>query len=190
MSNLRPLLVTVFAAATCGVALAQNAPPLLDRMTGTWDVRQRMWPGPDAAAVDLPPAIAHRQLIGGTYLEEVMEPSGGPSPPASFRRNALLNYNAVTKRYEYTSLDTRGPQTMTEQSARLDPQRPFMELNLQGGTFVAPEWGSARNVKFKYRLTIGSIQDNQQTVQLYFTPQSVLPRKEFLAFEYVYSRRP
>jgi hypothetical protein len=104
MLNLRLVLVTIFAAATCGIALAQNAPQLLERMTGTWDVRQRMWPGPDAAAVDLPPAIAHRQLIGGTYLEEVMEPG--------------------------------------------------------------------------------------QTVQLYFTPQSVLPRKEFLAFEYVYSRRP
>lgn len=30
---------------------------------------------------------------------------------------------------------------------------------------------------------------DKQTVQLYLTPQKVLPKKEFLAFEYVYSQR-
>jgi len=27
-------------------------------------------------------------------------------------------------------------------------------------------------------------------VQLHLTPETVLPKKEFLAFEYVYSKRP
>jgi len=150
-----------------------------------------MWPGPGGAAVDLPAAIARRELVGGTYLEEVMEPIRSEATQSvSFRRNALLNYNAVTKRYEYTSLDTRAPQLMMEASPRVDPQLASGELKLQGGVFVAPEWGSAKNVAFKYRLTIGSIKDGKQTVQLYLTPRSVLPKKEFLAFEYVYTRRP
>ena len=54
--------------------------------------------------------------------------------------------------------------------------------------FVAPEWGSAKNVPFNYRLTIGRIEVGKQTVQLYLTPQKVLPKKEFLAFKYVYSQ--
>jgi hypothetical protein len=119
-----------------------------------------------------------------------MEPeSGGSTQSASFRRNAFLNYNAVTKRYEYTSLDTRAPQLMVETSPRLDSPRASEELKLQGGSFLAPEWGDSKNVTFKYRLTIGIIKDGRQTVRLYFTPENVLPKKEFLAFEYVYTRR-
>lgn len=190
MLKLSSFLAAAFAATTGSTAVAQQAPQALQHMAGTWEVRQRMWPGPGAAAVDLPAAIARRQLIGGKYLEEVMEPIGGEATQsASFRRNAFLNYNAVTKRYEYTSLDTRAPQLMVETSPRIDPQLDSGELKLQGGVFVAPEWGSAKNVTFKYRLTIGSIRDGKQTVRLYLTPQSVLPKKEFLAFEYVYIRR-
>lgn len=97
----------------------------------------------------------------------------------------------VTKRYEYTSLDTRAPQPMTEVSLPADPQRvPAAELKLQGGVFLTPEWGNAKNVPFRYRLSIGEIEDDKQTIQLYLTPQSVLPNKEFLAFEYVYTRLP
>src|SRR5450631_4129488 len=59
-----------------------------------------------SAAADLPSAIARRDLMGGKYLEETMEPtSSEATPSAFFRRNAFLNYNLVTKRYEYASLD-------------------------------------------------------------------------------------
>src|SRR5262245_55161184 len=170
MLKLGSFLVAAFAATAGSIAVAQEAPQLLQYMAGTWDVQQRMWPGPGAAAVDLPAAIARRQLIGGKYLEEVMEPmSGEATQSASFRRNAFLNYNAVTKRYEYASLDTRAPQLMVETSPRVDPYLASEETKLQGGVFVAPEWGSAKNVTFKYRLTIGSIKDGKQTVQLYLT---------------------
>jgi hypothetical protein len=109
----------------------------------------------------------------------------------AFHRNAFLNYNSVTRRYEYTSLDTRAPQLMMEMSRPVDPRRvPAAELILQGGDFLAPEWGSAKNVRFKYRLSIGEIKNDQQTIQLFLTPTSVLPHEEFLAFEYVYTRRP
>ena len=192
MSKLGLLLVIVFAPMVSLIAVAQETPPLLQRMAGTWDVQQRMWPGPGAAAADLPSALAHRDLMGGKYLEETMEPtSGEAASSAFFRRSAFLNYNFVTKRYEYMSLDTRASQLMMEMSATADPQGlSAAELKLQGGVFVAPEWGSAKNVPFRYRLSIGEIEHDKQTIRLYFTPQSVLPMEEFLAFEYVYTRRP
>jgi hypothetical protein len=37
-----------------GVATA-----LIQQMIGTWDVRQRMWLGAAANAINLPPAVAH-----------------------------------------------------------------------------------------------------------------------------------
>ena len=191
MSKLAFLLATA-SAVMSAIVVAQETPSLLQRMAGTWDVQQRMWSGPGAAAADLPPAIARRDLMGGKYLEETMEPTTSEATPSTFfRRNAFLNYNPVTKRYEYTSLDTRAPQLMMETSPPDEPQQlSAAELKLQGGVFVAPEWGSAKNVPFRYRLSIGEVEHEKQTIRLYFTPQSVLPNKEFLAFEYVYTRRP
>src|SRR6266487_344486 len=172
-------------------SLAQGHTELLTRMTGTWDVQQRMWPGPKNDPIALPAAIAQRRLIRDTYLEEVMQPvDDGPGQPGSFSRHALLNYNPVTSQYEYTSLDTRGPQLMVEQSRPIASGASGTELALQGGSFLAPEWGSAKNIRFKYRLTIGAVKENQQTVRLFLTPQTVLPKTEFLAFEYVYTKRP
>jgi hypothetical protein len=185
----------VLAAAAWGVAAgahAQDASPLLQRMAGTWDVQQRMWPGPGATAVELPNAVAQRQLVDGKYLEESMEPAADHAPqPAAFHRHALLTYNPVAKRYEYTSLDSRAPQLMTEIGSPLPASDPGGPVRLQGGRFLAPDWGGAKNVSFRYRLTIGPVQaDGKQTVQLHLTPEAVLPKKEFLAFEYVYSKRP
>jgi hypothetical protein len=79
---------------------------------------------------------------------------------------------------------------MSEKSLPTEVSIESKELKLSGGTFVAPEWGPAKNVRFKYRLTVGAVQDGRQTVELYLTPQSVLPKKEFLAFEYKYIRQP
>src|ERR1700722_1995074 len=190
MLKLGSLLVATFAPILGAISVAQETSPLLQRMVGTWDVQQRMRSGPGAAAVELPSAIARRELVGGKYLEENMEPSSGEATQA-FHRSAFLNYNSVTRRYEYTSLDTRAPQLMMEMSRPVDPQRvPAAELKLQGGEFLAPEWGGAKNVRFKYRLSIGEIKNDQQAIQLFLTPASVLPKEEFLAFEYVYTRRP
>jgi Protein of unknown function (DUF1579) len=170
-------------------AVAQVAPQLLERMAGTWQVEERMWPGPDAAAVELPPAIAHRRLIGGKYLEEVMVNRDSKAPAdAIFQRHSFLNFNAVTGRYEYSSLDTRAPQLMTELSAAVGAAPLGPDLSLQGTEFLAPQWGAARNVPFRYRLTLGELRDRRQTVRLYLTPQAVLPPREFLAFEYVYRK--
>jgi hypothetical protein len=190
MLKLSSLLVATFAPMVGAIVVAQDTSPLLQRMVGTWDVQQRMRSGPGAAAVELPSAIARRELVGGKYLEENMEPTSAEATQ-SFHRSAFLNYNSVTRRYEYTSLDTRAPQLMMEMSRPVEPQPvPATGLKLQGGAFLAPEWGGAKNVRFKYRLSIGEVKNDQQTIQLFLTPASVLPNEEFLAFEYVYTRRP
>ena len=192
MSRVSVFLIAALAASVGTIAAAQEAPQRLQQMVGTWQVQQRMWPAPGAEAVDLPPAVARRQLIDGKYLQEVMESSGAEAgQSASFRRHAFINYNAVARRYEYTSLDTRAPQLMTELGSRITAEPAATEtLKLQGGVFLAPEWGNTKDVPFKYRLTVGAVKDGRQTVQLYLLPQAVLPKKEFLAFEYVYTRRP
>lgn len=171
-------------------AFAEEPKGLLRTMAGTWDVQQRMWPAPGAAAIALPPAIAQRRLVRDTYLEEVMQPLDEQTEQSgAFSRSAYFNYNAVTSRYEYTSIDTRAPQLMVERSAPSPKGATPSELKLQGSEFLAPTWGSAKNVKFSYRLTLGMINNNQQIVRLYLTPRTKLPKTEFLAFEYVYTKK-
>ena len=62
------------------------------------------------------------------------------------------------------------------------------DVRLNGGSFIASQWGEARNVEFKYRLTMGEVRKDQQVVRLYFTPKGE-DAKGFLAFEYVYTRQ-
>ena len=136
-------------------------------------------------------AIAHSRLVGGAFLEEVMELAPG-SKESPFSRIACFNYNAVNQQYEYFSIDTRAPQTMNERSHETDvasKAQNQVELVLYGDSFVAPRWGEVTNAAFRYRLTIGEIRDDRHVVRLYLTPQSRESAKEFLAFEYVYTRR-
>jgi hypothetical protein len=186
-------LLTAVACAN-GAPLGVNgndaATPLIKQMIGTWDVRQRMWPGAAAKAIDLPPAVAHRVLLGSAILQEVMTPAT-KSSEAPFTRVAYLDYNAVTQQYEYFSLDTRAPQMMNERSLAAGAQgksRHRGGLTLYGGRFVAPQWGESENVPFRYRIVVGHVEKEQQAVRLYLTPQSGAKTKEFLAFEYVYTR--
>jgi hypothetical protein len=167
------------------------APTLIRQMAGTWDVQQRMWPGSDAKPIQLPPAVAHRRLLGGAFLEEIMELAPG-SKEAPFTRIACFNYNMVNQQYEYFSIDTRGPQMMNERSYETGVQSKAQDqgvLVLYGDSFVAPRWGEMTNAAFRYRLTIGEVQNDRHVVRLYLTPQSGESAKEFLAFEYIYTRR-
>jgi hypothetical protein len=187
---------SVCCIALCSVAHAQNAPSknsaptLMQQMVGTWKVQQRMWPSFGAEAINLPPAVARRHLMAGGFLEEVMEPAK-KSRKASFTRIAYFNYNAVNQQYEYFSLDSRAPQMMNEWSDKTEEQsnRGKEGIKLNGGSFVAPQWGEAKNVAFTYRLAVGGIESNSQVVQLYLTPQAGESPREFLAFEYVYTRQ-
>ena len=164
-------------------------PPLVRRMAGTWKVEQRMWPGSGAYAITLPAAVARRRVVRGGFLEEVME--GIPGSQEPFTRIANFNFNAVTRRYEYVSLDSRAPQMMTEKSeaeGAPSKMREDDEISLDGDLFVAPRWGNSTNVTFRYRLVIGGVLKDRQVVRLFLTPQSKDAGKEFLAFEYVYTR--
>ncbi len=169
-------------------AVAAGPGERLAGMAGTWDVQQRMWQGPEADPVELPSAIAQRRLVQQAYLEEDMMHVPGAADP--FNRRAVLNFNPVTSRYEYISIDTRAPQLMVELSVPQDDEASASGIRLQGGSFLAPEWGTAKNVRFNYRLTIGAIEGNRQIVRLYFTPENGMPTNEFVAFEYVYVRKP
>ena len=191
---------SVCCVAFCSIAYAQNAPPhapsnnsssyLMQQMVGTWKVQQRMWPGFGAEAINLPQAVARRHLIAGAFLEEVMEPAK-KSDKESFIRTAYFNYNADSQQYKYFSLDSRAPQMMNERSDKAAEQsKPDKGgIKLYGGSFVAPQWGEAKNVAFTYRLTVGEIEKDRQVVQLYLTPQAGESPKEFVAFEYVYTRQ-
>lgn len=182
--------------ALCSFAHAQDAPgkssapTLMQQMVGTWKVQQHMWPGFGAEAINLPPAVARRHLMVGGFLREVMEPVKKYAK-TSFIRTAYFNYNIVNQQYEYFSLDSRAPQMMNERSDKTEEQsNPGKDgIKLNGGSFVAPQWGEAKNVAFTYRLVVGGIENNSQIVQLYLTPLAGENSKEFLAFEYVYTRQ-
>jgi hypothetical protein len=146
-----------------------------------------MWTDPKAKAINLPPALAHRRLVGGTYVQEIMEPAQ-ESEQHSLTRTAYINFNPVSQQYEYFSIDTRAPQQMHYQSERQVKQETAA-VKLHGGLFVAAQWGDAKNVTFRYRLVLGEVKSDQQMIRLYLTPQSGKGRHEFLAFEYVYTRR-
>lgn len=182
----------VWLALLSSLAYAQepvNKPPsvtaLMQQMSGTWQVHTRMWPGRNAKAVDLPPAVARRELIRDVYLQETMElgekPEGAP-----FTRIAYFSYNWINQQYEYFSLDSRLPQMMSYALPGANRTRDG-KVELSGTSFVAPEWGGDKNVPFMYRLAIGPVENNRQVIQLFLTGQS-REGSEFLAFEYVYRR--
>lgn len=173
----------VFAGGGCS-----GAGSLLREMAGVWDVQQRMWPGPRAEAIQLPPAVAHRRLVQGAFLQESMEPAHGVAQE-SFTRIATFNCNAVNRQFEYFSIDSREPQMMSERSLSLPPSGAPGGVQLYGESFVAPRWGEARNAAFRYRLAVGGVEQGRQIVGLYLLPLSGDGSDEFLAFEYVYTRR-
>lgn len=163
---------------------------LIERMAGTWDVRASAWLGPDAKPI-VQSTVARRLFIGNGLLEEVMTPSPGSDGPA-FTRVAFLSYNAVTSSYEYLSWDTRAPQMMYQVSGAVgvpgERQGSRAIWFYLVDNFVVPKWGDATNVAFKQRLMIEP-GDNRQVVRLYWTRLSGKPTKEFLAGEYVYTRK-
>jgi hypothetical protein len=176
-------------ASNC--ARSQDSPPVLAQMLGKWTVTERMWSGPGAAPIALPDATAQRRIVGDSLIEETMVAVNGSK--SSFTRIADLNFNAVTHRFEYFSWDSRAPQVMSEKSrdiAGVAGGSDQRAVELDGGTFLAPQWGKLKNASFKYRLELGPIQHDRQVVQLYFTPQSGPSTTEFLAFEYVYEKHP
>lgn len=50
--------------------------------------------------------------------------------------------------------------------------------------------GGDADVPFAYRLEVGPVEGDEQVVHLFLTPQTGGDQREFLAFEYVYTRQP
>lgn len=182
--SLLPLAAVALTPSAAQLGSAGSTPPLLREMAGTWSVKEWMWPGPHAKPVALPDAVAYRRLLGGEFLEERM--IGLPRSAAAFTRVCFLNYNSMSGRYEYFSIDTRLPQMMNERST--GPAMTHGTIGLYGGTFVAPQWGSAANVPFRYRILLSSVQGGSQTVELYLTPIPAGQSRGFMAFKYIYTR--
>ncbi len=196
----RIALLVLYVAATTGLVSGQSQSAaaygagdrqsLIQRMTGTWQVRQRMWTGPGAEATELPPAVAHTRLVGRTILEEEMQLAPG-AHGEPFTRIAYFDYNTVDKQFEYFSIDTRAPQMMRESSCGNVAQNMAKDqgaISLCGGMFVAPKWGNASNMAFRYRLVIVPVSQSQHVIRLFLSPVSSETADEFLAFEYDYSR--
>ena len=174
-----------------GAATAAAQDPIFPQMVGTWEVEQRIWTGPNVPPTQLPPAVARRRLIGGMFLEEVMEaaPFSAQEP---FTRVAYFNYNRVTQRYEANSIDTRAPQMMYEKSyddstRNAGPGQRVLRVLVQDN-FVLPRWGNTVNAAFKGRKVI-EVEKDRQVVRLYWTPLAGEKAEEFLAGEYVYTRQ-
>lgn len=186
-------LGTLAMAATAGAAVMGDqarvdaAATLVHSMLGTWDVKEWMWPAPGGTAVQLPSAVAQRQLVGSDFIQETMSATPGSKGP--FTRLAYFGYNAVNQNYEYFSLDTRAPQMMNERSFGASGAAPRNAIDLLGSTFVAPQWGRFTNAAFRYRLVVGPVQHDSQEVVLYLTPLSGAGQPEFEAFKYLYTRR-
>ena len=193
--------VRAFRSATFGVLVAlaciahgqsaatgkpDSVTSFLPQMAGSWNVQAQMWPGPGAQPVALAPAIARRRFVENAFVEEVMEPVE-TSAQGRFTRVAYLSYNAINQQFEYFSLDTRLPQMMSYAAPGANKVRAG-KIELSGSSFVAPEWGARKNVPFMYRLTLERVSGDRQVVQLFLTEQAP-QAKEFLAFEYVYSRQ-
>lgn len=170
-------------AHPASVTVSDKHRVLLDQLVGTWDVRQRMWTGPDSDPVTLPDAIAHRRLVHGAYVEEEMTLAEG-ADGEPFTRSAVISWNGVNQSYEYFSLDSRLPQMMMYPTAAERGGSFWFPLE---EPFVAPTWGDDSDVPFTARLQLRP-GEHQQVVRLYLRRLSAEPTEEFLAFDYVYTR--
>lgn len=168
--------------------IAGVLPPagVLQAMEGEWTVHQWMRAGPGARLVELPPAVAHRVLVDQAFIQETMTASTGPS----FTRIAFVLFNAASEQYEYASVDSRLPQLMAYALPGAN-RREGATLHFTGSTFVAPAWGERKNVPFLFRFELGPVTDGQQRARLYLKELGVGSGAgpEFIAFEYLYSRR-
>ena len=157
---------------------------LLRTAVGTFDVHSQLWPA-DGAEPIVTDAVARRRMVDDLYLEEIMEPGTGASEP--FSRICYLDFNPLSGRWEYVSLDTRIPaQLMYELSNdHILGDRSTVVLHLP--TFTLPGWGTevtGQSVRQRREITLAN-PDHQEVRQYWSLPNA----SEYLAVEYLYSRR-
>ena len=158
---------------------------LLRSMVGTWKVDQRVWMGPGAQPVTSPSFIAHRQLIGN-FLQEKMEPVPG-SGVDSFTRFAYFSFNNASHHWEYIVIDTRYPILMYETSFD-NTEKNGNEFTVYLPEFIVPPFNKemAGQLGKERRVVIVDGPDRNVVRQYWTLPAG----KEYLAFEYVYTRQP
>jgi Protein of unknown function (DUF1579) len=158
---------------------------LLRTAVGTFDVHSQLWPEADAEPI-VTDAVARRRMVDDMYLEEVMEPGPGATEP--FSRICYLDFNPLSRRWEYVSLDTRIPaQLMYELSNGHNlGDRSTVVLHLP--VFSLPGWGTevtGQSVRQRREITLAD-PDRQEVRQYWTLPDA----PEYLAVEYLYTRRP
>jgi hypothetical protein len=158
---------------------------LLRTAVGTFDVRNKLWPVAGAEPI-VTDGVARRRMVDDLYLEEIMEPGAGAAEP--FSRICYLDFNPLSGRWEYVSLDTRIPaQLMYELSNdRTLGKESTVVLHLP--VFALPGWGTdvtGQSVRQRREISLAD-PDHQEVRQYWSLPNA----SEYLAVEYLYSRQP
>jgi len=157
---------------------------LLRPLSGTFTVENRLWPEPGAEPVSSV-AVARRRMVDDMYLEEVMEPPAGDGQPA-FTRISYLGFNAVNRRWEYVSLDTRIPAQLMYELSVDDTLGAGQVLVLQLPGFTLPGWGPEVTGQWaRQRRELALENPDRQAMRQYWTLPAV---PEYLAVTYEYTR--
>lgn len=157
---------------------------LLRTAVGIFDVRSQLWPQAGAEPIATN-AVARRRMVDDMYLEEVMEPGPGASEP--FSRICYLDFNPLSRRWEYVSLDTRIPAQLMYELSNDDHLGDRSAVVLHLPVFSLPGWGATvTGQSVRQRREIVLADPDRQEVRQYWT----LPdAPEYLAVEYLYTRR-
>ena len=112
---------------------------LLRTAVGTFDVHSQLWPSEGAEPI-VTDAVARRRMVEDLYLEEIMEPGAGAPEP--FSRICYLDFNPLSRRWEYVSLDTRIPAQLMYEISNDHTLGDQSTVVLHLPTFALPGWGT------------------------------------------------
>jgi hypothetical protein len=157
---------------------------LLRTAVGTFDVHSQLWPAHGAEPL-VTEAVARRRMIDDLYLEEIMEQETGAPDP--FSRICYLDFNPLSRRWEYVSLDTRIPAQLMYELSNDHTLGDRSTVVLHLPIFALPGWGSevtGQSVRQRREITLAH-PDHQEVRQYWSLPNA----SEYLAVEYLYSRQ-
>jgi hypothetical protein len=157
---------------------------LLRTAVGTFDVHSQLWPTEGAEPI-VTDAVARRRMVDDIYLEEIMEP--GAAGPEPFNRICYLDFNPLSRRWEYVSLDTRIPAQLMYELSNDYTLGDQSTVVLHLPSFVLPGWGTevtGQSVRQRREITLSN-PDHQEVRQYWSLPNA----SEYLAVEYLYSRQ-
>lgn len=86
---------------------------LLGELTGDWDVRVLVYPGPDQTPVEAKGVAKRKTLLGGLFLEEELDSTA----PLPFTLRTTIGFNpdaTESRRFELVRLSSHSPAMMSE----------------------------------------------------------------------------